>query len=153
MNHQTPLELEQDVLRRRLRAARILANVTVAQLADRITPGSRLSQRTINKLEQGDVDLTAPVMRELAAALDLPYEWFTVPSIGDALAPQGSTRARLVELGDETSALREELERMWAVVSAGLPGREGRGQISQPTSNALPSPAGRPRSPRRSARP
>ena len=148
-----PNGLDQEVLRRRLRAARILADVTVEQLADMVTPGSRLSQRTLHKLEQGDTPLTPPIMKELADALDLPETWFTVPSIGDALAPAESTRAQLSELRDADEALKADLARLWEIVSARPAGTEGRGQTTQPPASSPPPPSGKPRSPRRSSRP
>lgn len=33
---------------------------------------------TLNKLESGESDLRPPGLREVAAACDLPYAWFTV---------------------------------------------------------------------------
>jgi len=153
--HHGPIELDQEILRRRLRAARILADVTVEQLAERVTPGSRLSQRTLHKLEQGDTPLTAPIMRELAEALDLPYVWFTVPDIGLALVPPAQSQQELTQRVSEMRAALEELqaghERLWDLAT-----REdspGSGQHTPPPANARTSAATRPRSPRRSARP
>jgi transcriptional regulator with XRE-family HTH domain len=148
--HHEAIELDQEVLRRRLRAARILADVTVEQLAERVTPGSRLSQRTLHKLEQGDTPLTAPIMRELAAALDLPYEWFTVPSIGQALAPPDLPR-QVSEMRDALEALQADHERLWDLASHS--DRPGSGQRTPPREAARTGAAARPRSPRRSSRP
>ena len=76
---------EQDELRCRLRAARALRNLTVAQLADRIPASARLGERTLRKLENGESQLTPPILRELAHRLDLPYAWFSVPDLGAAI--------------------------------------------------------------------
>lgn len=76
---------EQEELRRRLRAARALRDLTVVQLAELIPAQARLGERTLRKLEGGESSLTPPVLRELAAQLNLPYAWFTVPDLGAAI--------------------------------------------------------------------
>lgn len=147
--HHAPIELDQETLRRRLRAARILADVTVEQLAERVTPGSRLSQRTLHKLEQGDTPLTAPIMRELAAALDLPYAWFTVDSIAQALA-EPELHEQVSELQAAMAELREGQERLWSMAREGPPGS---GQYTPPSEAVPTAGATHPRSPRRRSRP
>jgi transcriptional regulator with XRE-family HTH domain len=96
---------EQDELRRRLRAARALKDLTVAQLAAKIPPAARLGERTLRKLENGETMLTPPLLRELAARLELPYAWFTVPDLGSALGGDDSFEGRLAALEQAQAAL------------------------------------------------
>src|SRR3954453_20222792 len=69
----------QDELQRRLRAARILGDLTVAQLSERVHPSARLGERMMRKLESGESLFTIKELRELAIALGVPLEWFTLP--------------------------------------------------------------------------
>lgn len=66
-------------IRRRLKAARELAGLTVQELAERID-SERLGAKALGSLERGDRK-TPPQPHELAAiaaACGLPYEFFTV---------------------------------------------------------------------------
>lgn len=102
---------EQDELQCRLRAARALRNLTVAQLADRIPASARLGERTLRKLENGESQLTPPVLRELAARLDLPYAWFTVPDIAAAINPE--------TFDERLEALERAQAAMWELMQGG----------------------------------
>lgn len=90
-----------DELRRRIRAARALAGIDdLAELARRVHPSSRLSERTLRKLETGESEPTVPQLRELASALDVSFEWFTHPDLGRAPAeadPSIADRFALIE--------------------------------------------------------
>lgn len=101
----------QEDLKRRLRAGRVLADLTINELAERVDPDAGLGERTLRKLESGETQLRAPLLRELAEALDLPYEWFTVPSIAEVFGttPSGAWRREIAELRDEIAAVRQEL--------------------------------------------
>lgn len=126
----------QDELRRRLRAGRVLADLTVAELAGKVDPEAGLGERTLRKLESGETQIRTPVLRELAWALGLPYAWFTVESIPAQFRP-----------GDE----------QWYVDLAALAERQAafereiRGEGSNGDSPQTPSatqPAGQRRGPR-----
>src|SRR4051812_12098819 len=80
----------QDELQRRLRAARILRDLTVTQVSERVHPSARLGERTLRKLESGESILTIKELRELALALNVPLEWFTLPDPMQTIAG-GST--------------------------------------------------------------
>jgi hypothetical protein len=126
----------QDELRRRLRAARVLSDLTVAELAARIDPDANIGERTLRKLEGGESKLREPALRTLAAAMRFPYEWFTIRSIPEAIGGRSDLTARI-----------EALE-LWA---------EGGPSPTQPASNSAavdrPSPAeSRPSAQRRGPR-
>ena len=81
-------------LRLRLRAARVLMDLTVKDLAELVDPDDRLGERTLRKFEVGETALRPAILRALAAAMQIPYEWFTVASIWDVF----KLRAELIEL-------------------------------------------------------
>jgi transcriptional regulator with XRE-family HTH domain len=60
----------------RVRAARALRNASLDELAERIGEAG-LGARTLRKIEGGDREVRAMELRTIAAALDLPYEFFT----------------------------------------------------------------------------
>lgn len=61
---------------RRLRAARVLADLTVQQLADKLdTPG--LGAKTIGAIERGERAVRPHEIRVVAEALNVPVEFFT----------------------------------------------------------------------------
>lgn len=91
----------QEELRRRVKAGRHLAGYTsTKELAVAIGDSARLGERTLRKLEAGERDLQLPHLRVIAESCDLPVEFFTVASIGDAI--RASTRAE----ADESLAAR-----------------------------------------------
>jgi transcriptional regulator with XRE-family HTH domain len=99
---------EQEELRRRLRAARALKDLTVTQLAALLPPEAKLGERTLRKLESGESLLTPPIMRELAARMGLPYRWFAVPDLPAAIG--GDTfEERLAALEAAQARLAESL--------------------------------------------
>jgi transcriptional regulator with XRE-family HTH domain len=102
---------DQEDLRRRLKAARAIRDLTVAQLAALIPPEAKLSQKTLHKLEGGENQLTLPILRELAARLAIPIEWFTVPDLPRALAPDAPA--------DRLAALEAEMAQVWRAVQGG----------------------------------
>jgi transcriptional regulator with XRE-family HTH domain len=107
----------QDELRRRLRAARALKELTVPELAQRIPPEAKLSLSTLRKIESGERDLNPAVLRELANWLGVPYAWFTVPDVGLAVGMSDETfEGRL-------AALETSQQALWAAVREGAPPR------------------------------
>jgi hypothetical protein len=82
-------QLEQEELRRRLHAAMALRGLKLPQLVEIVHPKSRLGERTLRKLHSGESALTPPILRELAATLDVPYIWFTVPDLARAIHDEG----------------------------------------------------------------
>lgn len=100
----------QDELRRRLRAGRVLADLTVVELADRVDPEAGLGERTLRKLESGETQLRTPILRELAVALGLPFAWFQVESIADQFTPGDEWFAReIAELRARQASFEREL--------------------------------------------
>jgi hypothetical protein len=75
--------LDQPEIRRRIRAAMALADISSwDELADR-TP---LSRSTLKDLGTVRGRATEAHLRVIAAACDLPYAWFTVADLGAAIA-------------------------------------------------------------------
>lgn len=94
----------QEELQRRLRAARVLCDLTFQELAALIPAEAGMGERVLRRLEGGESVLRPPALRELCEALGLDYAWWTVPSIPDAvsaaarhtdLPPAGSFDERL----------------------------------------------------------
>lgn len=100
----------QDELRRRLRAARVLRDLNVAELAERVDPEAGLGERTLRKLESGETKLRAPILRELAVALQMPYSWFAVESIEDQFTPSAEWTDRLEALEGRLAAFEQGQE-------------------------------------------
>lgn len=80
---------DQEELRRRLRAARALRGLHVTDVAALMPDSAKLSLSTLRKIEAGERKLDATVLRELAARIGVPYVWFTVPDVGQAVAGAG----------------------------------------------------------------
>lgn len=102
-------ELSQEEKRRRLRAARVLRDVSFADLAARIAPENRLSERTLRKIESGEERIREAHLRTIAPALGLPYEWFTVCDLGAALIAD-EIEARLASVEEALQALNADRE-------------------------------------------
>lgn len=103
---------EQEELRRRIKAARAIRDVTVAQLAQLIPPEAKLSEKTLYKLEGGQSQITLPILREICARLLIPLAWFTVPDLPQALEPDPAD--------DRVARLEAELALLWKTM--GQPG-------------------------------
>jgi transcriptional regulator with XRE-family HTH domain len=97
---------DQRTLQRRLRAARALQDVTLRALAERLDPSWKLSERTLRKLESGESEVTERALQPIAAALEVPYGWFTTD---DPFAPWR---------GAESPALAAEFERRLRALEA-----------------------------------
>ncbi len=96
--------LEQDEIRRRIRAAMALADIgSWEQLAER-TPLSRSTLKDLGTV-RGRAEETH--LRVIAAACDLPYAWFTIGDIGGAVTRE-----------DEDPAVGERLEALERTVAA-----------------------------------
>ena len=106
-NEPLPSQLE---LRRRLRAARLLEDLTIEALAERIPPEAKMGERVIRKLENGETVLKPQTLRELAAALEYPYSWFTVKRIADIL-PTDEVDRRYAQFERDFNKRIEELRR------------------------------------------
>lgn len=102
--------LPDEELRRRLRAARALVGVTVEELAERLATEG-LSAKTIGNVERGTRTIRPMELREIAAALGVSYEFFTVPLdrlAGPASDGVGEIIARLDRIEDALLIQREE---------------------------------------------
>lgn len=130
---------EQERLRRRLRAVRIMVGLTLRELAEKLDPTWKLSERTLRKLENNESEITERALRPIAEAMDWPYAWFITD---DPAAPW--------RRGVENQELAEEFERRLALLEANLRALG----VELPRSDAPPesepqSPAGSGRGPGR----
>jgi hypothetical protein len=101
---------DQDEIRRRIRAAMALADISSwDELAER-TPLSRSTLKDLGTV-RGRADETH--LRVIAAACELPYAWFTVADLGRAVARE-----------DDEPAVAERVEALERQVAA-LLRREG----------------------------
>lgn len=107
---------EQEELRRRLKAARALRDLTLKQLAEQIPAEAKLGERTLRKLDSGESILTPPILRELAASMSLPYAWFTVPDLAAAVG--GET------FEERLTLMERAMSELWATVRP-APARAG----------------------------
>jgi hypothetical protein len=95
--------LEQEEIRRRIRAAMALADIgSWEQLAER-TPLSRSTLKDLGTV-RGRAEETH--LRVIAAACDLPYAWFTITDIGGAVTREDEDPA----VGERLEALESHLE-------------------------------------------
>ena len=127
----------QDELQRRLRAARALQGVTLAELAARIDPDERLSERTLRKLEAGDAEITRRYLRPIAKALHIPIRWFTDD---DPLAPLrgGASPAEAEDFERRLAALEARIAGVTGL-SPGGPQATQRGRASDSQSDPVPT--------------
>jgi len=145
-------EVPQEDLRRRLRAARALGGFsTVAELAERIPESARLGERTLRKLESGESVLTPPILRELAVALGVGYEWFTVPDLARAIAaPDPALAERVASLEAALQMMESSHQELWRWAQGEGPAeRPGAARRVAPASANATGPSAR-RHPRRS---
>jgi hypothetical protein len=112
------VQLEQEELRRRLRAGLELRGLRVGDLAEIVHPNARLGERTLRKLYSGESALTPPICREIAATLGLPYAWFTVPDLAHAIHDEA--------IEGRVAALEAALEGMRAGRAPAARGRAAR---------------------------
>lgn len=104
----------QDELRRRVRAAMALAGITSWEQLEERTPFSR---SLLKDLGTDRAEVTEKHLRPIAAALDVPYAWFTVPALGGAVAgAEDASIAERVEALERRAAaagtLSEQLEEL-----------------------------------------
>lgn len=103
---------------RRLKAARTLANVTVPQLAKRLSlPG--LSAGTLGAIERGERDLRPQEVAPLADELGIPRTFFT----GAAVFSDGESQLDRIEA--QVANERSERERLADQLAADREDREG----------------------------
>jgi transcriptional regulator with XRE-family HTH domain len=105
---------DQDELRRRLRAARALKDLSVVDLAKLMPSDAKLSLSTLRKVESGERKLDVALLRELAARIGVPYAWFTVPDVGLAVLGAGSDSLedRVLAVEAAQAALARDLRRL-----------------------------------------
>jgi transcriptional regulator with XRE-family HTH domain len=75
----------------------------VADLASQVHSTSRLSERTLRKLEIGESNPTVPQLREIAATCGVAFEWFTHPDLRRAPADADP------EIGERLAALEARM--------------------------------------------
>jgi transcriptional regulator with XRE-family HTH domain len=102
---------DQEELRRRLRAARALRDLSVVDVAERMPREAKLSLSTLRKIETGERRLDPVVLHELAARIGVPYAWFTVPDVAQAVLGSGgdSLEDRLLALESAQVAIARDL--------------------------------------------
>jgi len=114
--------LEQEEIRRRIRAAMALADIgSWEQLAEQ-TPLSRSTLKDLGTV-RGRAEETH--LRVIAAACDLPYAWFTIADIGGAETREDEDPA----VGERLEALESQMEvlrRRVADLEAGGASAEGK---------------------------
>ncbi|HEY4096548.1 MAG TPA: hypothetical protein VGM33_13600 [Baekduia sp.] len=97
--------VSQDDIRRRIRAGMALAGYSSwEQLADR----TELSRSTVKDLGTSRGHAKEAHLRVIAAACDLPYEWFTIPDIAVAIQREEdevSVDERIEALESQVAAL------------------------------------------------
>ena len=134
---------EQETLRRRLRAAMLIRDVTLQQLASRIDESEKLSARTLRKLTNAESEIRLRALRPIADALEVPLDWFLSDSIFDPFKPRPVTpefERRLRELEEAQAELRSLLD------------HEPPSAAAPSTSRRQPARATRARNPRTSER-
>jgi hypothetical protein len=95
--------LEQEEIRRRIRAAMALADIgSWEQLAEQ-TPLSRSTLKDLGTV-RGRAEETH--LRVIAAACDLPYAWFTIADLGGAVTREDEEPA----VGERLEALESQFE-------------------------------------------
>jgi hypothetical protein len=77
--------LDQPEIRRRIRAAMALADISSW---DELAARTPLSRSTLKDLGTVRGRATETHLRVIAAACDLPYAWFTTPDLGAAIADE-----------------------------------------------------------------
>lgn len=95
-----------------MKAARTLRDWTFKDLAAALPAEAQMGERVLRRLEGGEASLRPTQLREIAAALGLPYRWFTAPTI------EGLLKADEPEPGTTDERL-ERLERWMAEQSNG----------------------------------
>lgn len=97
--------LPRDQVRRRLRAARALAGVTVAELArHELVARNGLTVSTIGETEREDRDAKPMELEILARACGLQPDWFTIP-----LGRLGDQEIAWVALGQRLARIEQAL--------------------------------------------
>jgi hypothetical protein len=122
--------LEQEEIRRRIRAAMALADISSFE---RLAEVTKLSRSTLKDLGTRRGRADEKHLRVIAAHCDLPYSWFTVADVGQA-----------VSRDDEDPAVGERLEALEQIVAA-LVRRDGAAtpRPARPDAGAPPpAPAG-----------
>lgn len=97
--------LARDDVRRRLRAARALAGLTVAELAQHeLVAANGLTVSTIGETERADRDAKPMELEVLARACGLRPDWFTAP-----LGHPGYPESLLAALGQRLGRIEQAL--------------------------------------------
>jgi hypothetical protein len=96
--------LEQEEIRRRIRAAMALADISSFE---RLAEVTKLSRSTLKDLGTRRGRADEKHLRVIAAHCDLPYAWFTVADVGRAVSRE-----------DEDPAVAERLEGLEQIVAA-----------------------------------
>lgn len=89
----------QEELRRRIRAGRVLADITIEELAAKLPAEAEMGERVLRNLENGHTKIKPQALYLIAEAVGLPVEWFTVTTIGDLFpADRSEFEQRLARL-------------------------------------------------------
>jgi transcriptional regulator with XRE-family HTH domain len=108
MSKRKPLP-PQPELQRRLRAARVLMDVSFVELAERLPEEATIGERVLRNLEGGTQQLKPQILRELAVAIGVPYAWFTVDDVFAHLT-KDVVDIRLAQLERDFNTRLAELE-------------------------------------------
>lgn len=90
----------QEDLRRRMRAGRVLADITIEELAAKLPAEAEMGERVLRNLENGHTRIKPQALYLIADAIGLPVEWFLVTTIGDLFpaASRSEFETRLARL-------------------------------------------------------
>lgn len=128
---------DQEALRRRLRAARALHDLTLEMLAQRIPPAHKLGARTLRRLENGEALITERHIPPIAQALGMPDDWFTTTDPVWAAFEAKSTTGIPTDCQREFDAIYARLHELEARLAALPPSEGGEAAAHRP---AVPRP-------------
>lgn len=122
----TVRHMDAEQTRRRIKAARALAGLSVRELAERLDdPG--YGERTLRKIESGERPVRQLELREIARVCGLPYEFFT----GD-FAQLAKTKD-----GDDLKRLEARVNDLYTKVEEGVAALENLSAAIAPVTDGL----------------
>jgi transcriptional regulator with XRE-family HTH domain len=137
--------MDSEETRRRLKAARALAGLSVPALATRIDRSNELGERTLRKIESGERPLRPMELRVYLEACGLPYEFLTAnladlghsdPGLEERLAVIESMLERILGLAQDLAQRRVASAQLAEDFEAFLRNREQRDREAADSTSA-----------------